>query len=581
MRKIFFLLLTILFCGNSFASYSSEPTLNNNDQYKFDYFFLQGLRLKQKGELTNAFNCIQYALQIDTTSAAALFEISNYYFEMNEQEAGIDYIEKAVKYNSGNTEYKLALADRYRETENYQKAIAIYEELLQNDPQKTDLYFYLSNLYLQKPTFNMEKAITSLDGLENNIGINETISLQKFQLFRLSNNKEKAIEEIDKLITKFPTEAKYRIILGDYYLEENDKATALSFYQKAEEIDPNNPYYFIAMANYYEKEGDQEKAAEEIDKALKNPTLDIETKITVLGKYIQSLYKNKKDIESGNILFETLMEQHSQDKELNMMYGQFLLSQNKTKEAKFQFQVVTEAMPEEISAWTPLLEIALKEENADEVIAICDKALIHFPNVPEFYFYKATALYQYKKNYLEALDVYKQGLEFIEASNKALLSTFHGQIGDIYYHLGNKEEAFINYEKALQYNDKNVLILNNYAYQLSVNKENLDKAERMAATAVQLLPDNSTFLDTYAWIFFQKGDYSLAKFYIESAISKEKNPDAVLIEHYGDILYKNGDVEKAVEQWEKALEIYNNNENKKKDIDNLLKKIKDKVYYNE
>jgi tetratricopeptide (TPR) repeat protein len=88
-------------------------------------------------------------------------------------------------------------------------------------------------------------------------------------------------------------------------------------------------------------------------------------------------------------------------------------------------------------------------------------------------------------------------------------------------------------------------------------------------------PNNPTYIDTYAWVFFQEGNYSLAKFYIESAISNGGDNSPDILEHYGDILYKIGNTDKAVEQWEKAL----NAKEKGEDTDLLKKKIENKMYY--
>jgi tetratricopeptide (TPR) repeat protein len=561
--KIGLILLSLLFCIPCSAG----------DPFKFDYFFLEAIRLKQKNEHTNAFNTLQYALKIDSTSSAALYEISHYYLFLKKDKLALDALKKAVFYSPDNFEYKMALADLSRESGQIKESIALYEELAKENPGKPDLHYYLSNLYLQQ--HDIGKAIEALNALENNLGVNETISLQKYQLYKSENKKEEALREIENLADKFPTEAKYQIVLGDFYLGENQTDKALLYYEKAAKIDPDDPYYFIAMSNYYEHKGEEEAAFLEIEKALKNPSLDIETKLGILGRHIQNLYTTKKDVESANALFETLMEQHSQDKELNGMYGQFLLSQDKIEEAKFQFQVVTEAMPEDLNAWTQLLDIALKEENTDEIISICENALVYFPDVPEFYLYKGIA-YQFQKEYTKALDIYKEGLAVIPADNKPLLSNFMGQIADIYFQSGDKEEAFAFYDKALRYNDKNILVLNNYAYYLSLEKEELDKAERMAAKVVQIQPDNATYIDTYAWIFFQKGNYSLAKFYIESAISKIDVPSGDILEHYGDILYKMGNTDKAVSEWERALML---KEEENEDTEILRKKIADKVYY--
>ena len=563
-------LILLLYC---MALGAENPSLSYEDQHKFDYFFLDALRLKHKGEHTNAFNLLQYALQIDSTSSAALYEISHFYLFLKKEDRALEALKKAVAYAPDNFEYKLALASLSRDLRKNKEAIALYEVLIKENPQNPELYYFLSNLYLKQQ--EPDKAIEALNGLENNMGINEAVSLQKYKLYKVLDKNDEALEEIETLANRFPMEARYQILIGDFYLEDNQSDKALIYYEKAARIDPNDPYYFIAMSNYYEAEGDNEAATREIEKALKNPDLDIETKLGVLGRYIDELNWATEDQRTANALFETLMEQHSQDKELNRMYGQFLLLQGKTEEAKFQFQVVTEAMPDDIRAWTQLLDLVVKEGNPDEIIAMCQGALVYFPGVPEFYFYEGTA-YFLKKEYRQALDSYQAGLDLTPADNKPLLSSFSGQIADIHYQQENRQEAFEFYDKALQYNDKNIVVLNNYAYYLSLAKEQLDKAERMAAAAVQLQPGNSTYLDTYAWVFFQRANYSLAKFYIESAISKNNQPSGEILEHYGDILYKTGNTDKAVSEWEKALPL---KEAEKENTDLLKKKIADKTYY--
>jgi predicted negative regulator of RcsB-dependent stress response len=49
-------------------------------------------------------------------------------------------------------------------------------------------------------------------------------------------------------------------------------------------------------------------------------------------------------------------------------------------------------------------------------------------------------------------------------------------------------------------------------------------------------------------------DYTLAKFYMESAIKNGGDKNGVIVEHYGDILFMMGQKEKAMEQWKKAQE---------------------------
>lgn len=570
MRNLLILIFTGFVCVSALAD---DAVQNYRKGRKFDYFFLEALRLKENNEHSGAYNALQYALNIDSTSSAALFELSQYYLFLKKDSLALDALQKTVRYDPERFEYKVALADLCREMRNFSESIAIYEELAKEYPGKPEIHFYLSNLYLRMQ--QIDKAISALDDLENNIGINETVSMQKYQLYSHLGKNDAAIHEMEKLEIQFPLEAKYPIIIGDFYMEKEDTIQALKYYDRAYRLDPDNPYYFLSMARYYEYHGNEDAVIREIDKALRNPSLDIETKLGILGKYIQNLRQTRKDMESANALLETLLEQHSQEKELNMMYGEFLLLQDKTEEARFQFQIVTEADPENKAAWRQLLTIALRENRTDEAIAICNDALLLFPDAPEFYFYKGNALYL-KKEFLLALEVFETGLEVIPEDNRLLFSNFYGQIGDLYYHLKEKEKAYLAYESALEYDDSNLLILNNYAYFLSLDKKDLDKAERMSAKCVRQEPDNATYIDTYAWIFFQKENYSLAKFYIENALSKNRENSGDIIEHYGDILFRMEKIDKALEEWEKALNL---KEAEGLDTNILKKKIKNKTYY--
>lgn len=133
---------------------------------------------------------------------------------------------------------------------------------------------------------------------------------------------------------------------------------------------------------------------------------------------------------------------------------------------------------------------------------------------------------------------------------------FHGQIGDLNYFLGNKEKAFDSYEKALQLYFQNLGVLNNYSYYLSLDKKDLDKAEQMSGITVKAEPTNPTYLDTYGWILYEQASYTLAKIYIERAIehSEESEISGEVLEHYGDVLFRIGEPDKAVDQWKKAKE---------------------------
>lgn len=520
-------------------------------QRKFDYFYYEGLNLKNAGKYDAAFDAFTHCLAIDSTSAPLLFELSTFYMQLDQPQRSVEMLKRAVLYSSDNFTYKMALATLSRNMDMYKEAVQTYEELVKDYPDKVELNYYLADALTQAG--DIEKAIEAYNALEENMGMNEGISMQKYKLYSSLEHADSALMEIEKLAVKFPMESRYPIILGDLYLEKGQTDKALASYKKAYAIDPTNPYYVVAMANYYEAIGDKDAAETQIRSALENEKLDIETKVGVLSRYILRLDQSQKSSENAGALFETLIEQHPEETALRLMYGRLLVMKSKTDEAKFQFQLVTEMEPENGEAWQQLLDISLKAMDWKETVRLCEKCIELFPDAPEYYFYLSIGYYQLE-DYPKSLEACKNGLKVIPPENRGLISTFYGQLGDIEHQAGQEKEAYASYEKALEYNDKNVLALNNYAYFLSLKNEDLKKAERMSAQCIKLEPNNSTYLDTYAWIFFKEGSYTLAKFYIESAISKDDANSPELTDHYGDILYMTGDKEKAIEQWKKAKE---------------------------
>lgn len=531
---------------------SPAKEISRAEQRKFDYFFFEGLNLKAAGKFDAAFDAFNYCLAIDSTASPVLYELSSFYVQMNRPEKAVDMLQRAVANSTDNFTYRMALATISRNLGMYGEAAGEYEKLVKAFPGKPELNYYLAEALTQEGEIG--KAIDAYNALESSVGMNEALSMQKYKLYNQLEQPEAAFKEIEKLAAKYPMEARYQIILGDLHLEKNDTVQARAYYQKAYEIDPANPYYIVSMANYYEATGNKEAAETQIRNALVNEKLDVDTKVAILSRYILKLQQSQKGTENANALFQTLLEQHPEDTDLKQMYGSLLIAQGKTDEARFQFQLITEMEPQNAAAWQQLLNMALKAEDIPEVIRICTKCQELFPDAPEYYFYLGIAYYQQAK-YQEALNTYYGGINIIPVENPRLKSDFYGQIGDIYYQMKQMDQTYKAYDEALKYNDNNIVVLNNYAYFLSLDKKDLKKAERMSAQCIKLEPDNATYLDTYAWIFFVQGNYTLAKIYIESALEKDTTNSAELVDHYGDILFMTGEKDKAVEQWKKAREM--------------------------
>ena len=547
--------------------------LDETSRRKFDYFFYEAVNAKTLGKYAESFDLLQHCYSMDSTNASVLIELGAYYSSLEEKNKALDFFRRAVKQDPANYYYNMILAGLSKELDLKEEVIEIYNYLLKTYPEKVELYFELANVYGDNG--ELDKAIQSLDSLQKYTGVSDAITLNKFRLYNMMDKKDRAFEEIQSVIDKNPDNIRYKLLMGDLYLQDNQADKALDYYQQAKQIAPDEPSLILSMVNYYEKTNNKPAAVEELQKAITSSKMEVETKLQLLARYITLLRQSQQDIKTANPLFQSMFEQHPNNTRINMMYGDVLLLQEDKKGAMEQFEIYTKDNPADPAGYEQMLRIVLPDTQAlEKVVEITLTGIEHIPTAPQFYFYLGLAKFQQKK-YGEALSIYEQGLANAEFQSPVIESDFYGQIGDIHHFLKNNNIAFENYEKALKLNPQNLPVLNNYSYYLSLERKSLDKAEQMSGITIKAEPTNPTYLDTYGWILFEQGAYTMAKIYIEKAIEYGKEDlTAEVLEHYGDVLAVTGEKEKAVEQWKKAKELGSGSKT-------LNKKIKRKEYIKE
>lgn len=569
---IFLCLLTIS-CSSTRKSVTREKNFRSNkltpeQQSQFDYYFYEALRLKNNQQFDEAMETFLFCRQIDSLDAEVQSQLGVLYANIGLIDPALKALKKSVELQPTNWWYSMTLLNIYSQQKNWKDAIALANEMQKIYPEKEEIYSTLAQLY--KASGDIDKAIDAYNRLENLTGIDESISFAKFSLYAQQNKVKKAIAEIDRLIEKYPTENRYKVLRGDIYLQLNNLEQAFAIYEQILKEEPQNPFVYISLSEYYKKINQPEKATEAIVSALKNEQLDVDTKIEILGQYIDNLIKDKEKLDETEALFKLLVDRYPLEEQVHAYYALFLEYQERIPEAISELETMLNINPKNLQTWLKLIQIYWSDKNFEKIYVTTERAIEVLPEEPILYFYQGIALYQLN-DYQASLQKNKKALLYIKDQQKALKSDVYAQLGDTYFKIGQKDSAFIAYEESLKANPENIYVMNNYAYYLSLEKKDLKKAERMSAKTVEKEPNNATFLDTYAWILYQQGNYSLAKFYIERAIDnlKDGEDNGIIYEHYGDILWMyGGNDEKALEMWIKSYELGNQTEELKQKIEN-------------
>ena len=579
-------------CGSSRKStISSNKTtlsewrdpLSAEDRRKFNHFFLEAVRLKEKGEMDAAFEMYSHCLAIDSQSAATLYELGKFYMYLGQPVKGENFLRKAMQTQPGNYWYKETLAGYYQGKGEDAKAIDVIESMVDQFPSRLEPLMALVDLYNR--TRDYQKVIHTLDRLERLDGKSEQVSMEKFRMYLAMDNNEKAFSEIEALVKEYPYEMRYLTMLGDVYMENGKEKEAFSTYQKVLAQEPEYAPAMLSMASYYEKTGEDSLYRTQLDALLLNQKVETSAKLNIMRQLIMRSERGDRDSTKIVGLFDSMLAQEQENADVAMLAAQYLLSKRMDEQAKPVLWKVLEIDPENKPARLQLLSFAISKEDLDEVIRICSPAVEYMPEALEFYYYWGVAHYQ-KDQHDEALEVFKKGVRQVGAdSDKNMVSDFYSIMGDLYHTKKMNAEAYAAYDSALVYKPDNIGALNNYAYYLSVEKKNLDKAEEMSYKTVKAEPTNNTYLDTYAWILFEKGKYAEARIYIDQALQNGGDKSSVVVEHCGDIYWMTDEPEKALEYWKQAEKLAAEpveNESEKRDEKELAllkKKIANKKYY--
>lgn len=520
------------------------------DKKRTESLFFDANKAKITDNPGQAMSLFKEVIEIDPTHDASYYELGLLYYKQRDIKNSISYISRAYQLNPDNKWYSVTLASLYSQNSQFSEAIEIYEKLCKKDPTDRASSMELANLYLkvEKPS----EALKIYDQIESQEGISEEISLRKHHIYLAEGKKKKAQDELEKLAAANEWDSRIQSVLAEFYLMNGMEEKALATYEKILTIEPDNPYINISLADFYRKQGDLKKSVQALKKGFSNQYLDASTKMQILSTYYSQM-GNYEGIEDDILeISGILVEQHPFDPQVIAFRAQMLAMKEQYPESLSLFRKVSELDPGKYEVWENILRITALMEKYDSLIIVSNEVISLFPVQPMPYYFNAVGNIMLNK-YDEAITSLNTGIKLV-FNNNSLMAEFYSMIGDAYYKQQKNTEAFNAYENALRYNPENPLVLNNYAYYLSLANKDLDKALSMAVKANKLSPDNATYLDTYAWVLYKKEMYIEALKIIEQVIKLEPDASGTELEHYGDILYKLGKTEEALNWWKKAIE---------------------------
>lgn len=535
------------------------PAISHNDSLRFKMYYYEAVKQQISGNYDAAYDLLEHCIGINPNAAEAYFMLSFYDGILKGDSAAFADVKKASELNPSNNAYLERIGVGYVSMGNLDEAIKAYEKLSRNSPERSDVLDFLAQLYSRQKDY--DKMLDVLNRMEALEGASEDLTLAKMRVYSLQGKKEEEYNELKNMSEKHPNDMNYRVMLGNWLLQNGRPDEAGKLYLEVLQAEPENIMARMSMIDYYRTSGQAMRADSLQEVMLVSPKTPVDGKMALMRQVVADNEKNGADSTLVIDLFKKILKEPQETSDMAQLYAAYLTLKKMPQDSISKvLETVLAISPDNVAARLQLIQAEWNKQDFDRVIELSNQALDYSPDELAFYYFLGFAYIQ-KDDDDSALEVLRRGVSQInDQSNPSLVSDFYAIMGDILHDKGDNEGAYAAYDSCLQWKDDNYGCLNNYAYYLSVENKDLDKAVQMSYRTVQAEPDNSTFLDTYAWILFMQKKYAEALQYIDMAVKNDTTKSAVIIEHAGDIHAVNGDIDGAVKYWNEALKAGAENE---------------------
>lgn len=537
-----------------------QQKVDSDIKAKADIFYLDAVNQRLLGNHAEAFELYRHVLSLDKNHVGANYDLSSYYHAIGKDGLSGESLKVASDSDPNNYWVKMALVQLYASEKQTDKAIKALEEMAQVYPENSNIIIMLEEMY--SSTNNYDKVVEMLDRLETLEGKTEQISREKYRIYKQKGDDAKALAELESLSEEYPNDMRYKVLVGDMFMGNHQFDEAYKVYSKLYAEDPNHISVQLALAGYYETVHNDTLYQEMLGRIVTNDALSNDMRLTVMQDIATRNLFGSQQNDTARVmnLFDRILKQPQENTQLAELCARYMISSDMPKERiKPVLYQMLDIDPETDIARNQLLIYAIQEDNDDDVQRLCKTAVDYSTDQPIYYYYLGVVMLKNSK-YKEAIDATEKGLAKTDAqSNVDMVVNMYNILGDSYHRLGDNTRAYECYDSCLLYKPNDVLVLNNYAYYLAVEKKRLDKAEEMASKAIEIEKDNPTYIDTYAWVLFQQRRYQESKVQIDRVLQlldgDYSSGNSTLLEHAGDIYSKCGDKAKAMEYWKIAKEL--------------------------
>lgn len=506
--------------------------------------FVDGSVYELKGDIPQAILEYQDALRFDR-DPAIFYAISKCYSQISKHSLAIENAREAVRLSPEQQTYRRNLADILAAAFDFDGAAQQFEELIKRDSSQVEVWYNLARIYQQRKPL---RALEVYQHIIDRFGPEWEVLLQIAELNNRMGKFDKAADALLEMSTLDPGNKELKKTLAQTYARAGNFDEALKVYVDLKDIHPDDLEIQTEMAGLYLARGEHARAAKEFDVLLARDTVSVEVKVHIGELYFAQMAKDSTLAPVTKKIFERITAKHPDDWRAYWFLGAIGSMTRDDSLTTRSFKRVTELASWNADAWVYLSGVFLGRNDFTEVVRILESAVKILPDDFRVNFFLGLSYSRLNRN-IDAVRMLERARQINPKDLDAI-----AQLALVYDAMRRFEESDALYEEALKLDPENHLVLNNFAYSLADRNLKLDLALAMSRKAVDAQPENASYLDTIGWIYYRLGRYIEAETWTKKAISKGE-VNAVVYEHLGDIYYRMNQKDLAIEHWNMALKL--------------------------
>ncbi len=555
--KVIFCLLAISSGSNLLAAADSNDSLRfvvspyegvNAAKAATDYY-LRGKEVSVMGN--NAELALKYfakSLENDPNHAASNFEAANYLPANN----ALKYSVKANANDPNNYWFREQLAKIYLQLKRFPEAVAETKRMVALKPKLEDAYRTLATYHYYAN--QRDSAYAVIDTIKVRFGVSdETAFLHNNMIINERTPSDKQLATLLEYANTFNYMPNFYYSLGMISIRSKNVEEALDYFKKARLVDPEDFASSAALYDINLQMGKKIEATQYLPAIFKSPEMAVEKKIEIFNDVIsEDIELYRKNFIYIDEAIKGLYKLYPENLEVIDIYAQHLIGAGETESAISTIKSHIDKGRHNKELFTVVIEGEAFHKRYNEAYRYIDKAIELMPEHRQtFELYRIMNLAEEGSIKLASSLLKK---EIKQLDSDSTLGDYWAIMGDIKSSAEDTKGAIKAYEKSLQYNSSNIVIMNNLSYILAQTGKRLDYALNLALKSINSEPSNTNYLDTYAWVLYKLGRYTEAREVAAKAVALDTSNSATLFLHYGDILNKVGNRTLAEMYWRKSLE---------------------------